>query len=263
MKKIGIEYYNVSDGEKKKIEREFIEEKEQCTEHFREQNDCEGFDALEKIAQKAGFEKLLIDPAYNRIHTEIVLGNKYVFYSENCVLNHQKLAETDKDFANETAGIVMLHEWEHHNNPSRDGNIKRVKKLVEKCKEEKEGNLSDEEIKEETVKMWERFFSIESQTNLQMITRNPDNFEDMIDALASMAVYARIVPQGLHSLEKKTLINNNIHKSFGDKEDKETLKKIIKREIEIQKDLIKKYNELAKSQGEEKGLLSDKDLTLG
>lgn len=96
-----------------------------------------------------------------------------------------------------------------------------------------------------------------------MITRNPDNFEDMIDALASMAVYAKIVPQGLHSLEKKTLINNNIHKSFGDKEDKETLKKIIKREIEIQKDLIKKYNELAKSQGEEKGLLSDKDLTLG
>ncbi len=258
MKEIGLEYYNASDKEKEKTKKKFIEEREQCTEHFLEQNDRESFDALEKIAREAGFEKLLIDPSCYRIHTEIVLGDKYVFYPENCVFNHQKLVEIDKDFARKMAEIAMLHEWEHHSNPSRKANIKRIEEFVKKYKEAEKGNLSEEEDKEETKKQQKRVFLVESQTTLQTIIKNFNGHRDVINLLAGLAVYTRVIYHGLQSLERKISMNGPIHKSFNFL-NSETLDKVIKREIEIQKNLIQKYNELTEDQKKEV-LLSDKKL---
>lgn len=256
MKEIGLEYYNAPDEEKEEIEVEFIKERERCTEHFREQNNCESFNALEKIAQKTGFEKLLIDPSCDKIHTEIVLDDKYVFYPENCVFNHQKLAEVDEDFVNEMAEIAMSHEREHHNDPSKEANIKRVEEFIKKYKEVEKGNLSEEEDKEETEKQLKRFFLVESQTNLQTMIKNSD--KDIINVLAGLAVYTRVIYHGLQSLGRKISMNGPIHKSFSFL-NSETLDKIAEREIEIQKDLIQKYNKLAKDQ-EREVLLSDKKL---
>ena len=250
MKKIDFEYYNVSEKDKEEIKKEFIEEREKYTEHFREQNDHEGFDTLEKIAQEAGFEKLLIDPVRNEIYTEIVLGDSYVFYPENSVLNHQRLAEIDKDFTDKMAMIVMLHEFEHHNNPSKEASIKRVEGLIKTIREAESGNLSDKEM--------EKFFLVESQTHIQMITKNPDKFDDTIDALAGLAVYYRTISHGICELETKSLTDSPLYKSYRFL-NKNAFSEIFKKEIKIQKELIKKFNKLAKDFGE-KISLSDKDL---
>ena len=214
MKKIDFEYYNVPDNDKEEIKKEFIEEREKYTEHFREQNDHEEFDALEKIAQEAGFEKLLIDPVRTEIYTEIVLGDRYVFYPENSVLNHQRLAGIDKDFTDEMAMIVMLHEFEHHKNPSKEASIKRVEGLIKTIREEKSGNLSDEEMEEKRDEEMEKFFLVESQTHIQMITKNSDKFDDTIDALAGLAVYYRTISHGICELETKSLTDSPLYKSY-------------------------------------------------
>lgn len=257
MKEIGIEYYNAPDEEKEKINKEFVEEREKCTECFREQNNCEGFNALEKIAQQTGFEKLLIDPVCDKIHVEIVLGNKYVFYPEKCIFNHQKLAGVDKDFAIEMAEIVMSHEWEHHNDPSKEANIKRVEEFIKKYKEAEKGNLSEEEDKKEVKEQRKRFSLIESQTNLQMIIKNSNNSEDAINILAGLVVYMKTVYYGLQSLKRKISIESPIHKSFAFL-DLKTFDKVIEKEIEIQESLIQKYTKLAEDQ--EDALSSDKKL---
>ncbi|MCK4892122.1 MAG: hypothetical protein KAS78_05630 [Candidatus Pacebacteria bacterium] len=214
------EYYNTNQKSNNEDMRRELTKSEKYRKRTMElrRDHAKTIDKLIQIAQDAGFEKLYIKPFYcsGNIEVDSEISRQAVLFSEDGLENHEILAKIDNKFALNGARLMMLHEKQHFEGPA--------------------DKMFNDYIEE----------AIESQTNLQMINKNSKDFQDLISAIAMDSVYTDIIYNGMECLkggeqyvfyEKNyNFLNSNI------------IDKILKKESEIRKALLRKYNKFLENQ---------------
>lgn len=192
---------------------------------------------LTRIAEEVGFGKVLFDSSSGDIGVRPDKDKDAVFFPVDGLEHQQLLEKIDEDFVDKATRIMMLHEMEHLKNPAD--------KAADKCDERNESFVRTRNEDQQLENISPLDNPVESQTNLQMIVKNPKEFEKIIDAIAKESVYVNFIYDGVRSLEQKT---NAINYFFYDENynflKPDTIDKVIEREDEIKKELLNKYNKL-------------------
>jgi len=225
---------------KEQQDLEYIRKLEEVTEELKKDYP-ETVNNLTRIVEEVGFRKILFDSSGENIEVRPDKDRNVVFFPVDGLESQQLLEKIDKDFTDRATKIVMLHEMEHLKNP--------VDKAADKCDERNESFIRtrNEEQQLEDISPFDN--PIESQTNLQMIIKNPKEFEKTMNAIAMCSVYVNFIYDGVRSLEQKT---NTMNYFFYDENynflKPDIIDKIVGREDEIKKKLLDKYNKLLKAE---------------
>lgn len=227
----------------------------------------EAFESVNNAATNAGFDNLFVTAAArtdvvtgrlrNSIYVEPRNFKNTVFFPTEALYNHKIFEEVDKDFTDLGSKIVMFHEKQHYNGIARQLAQRGV--LIETEEQYKDyiSALSEEigkpkeEIKKKVEELTdEKEIFIESQTGIQMIKENPQEFEtkdDVINKIAACSVYLDAIYEGVDALKKEsTKDENDFVKKFYNEHyvslKSDIIDKIIDTENRIKKNLLDKYN---------------------
>lgn len=101
---------------------------------------------------------------------------------------------------------------------------------------------------DETKRHLEGYF-IESQTNLQMINKNPDKFKEIAEIIARESVYLRIIYFGFDTLRKEPEESFKIsHEANFNFLKPEIIDEIVNKEKALKEELLEKYDKLPESE---------------
>lgn len=205
-------------------------------------------------SKEAGFKDLYIKSSIDSIHVNPGLTKEAVFFPALALKNQNLLEQIDKDFTDKGTKLVMLHEKNHLNGPSCKSGDKKIAPTSDEewkflIKYFKEKGKTEEEAMEQLHKGIKAKKGLEeSQTNLQMIVKNPEDFKNIVDSIAIKSVYGNVVLHGIEQLKKEP--TKDFHQRFYKKNynflKPEIIDQIIEREKEIKKELLDKMDKINK-----------------
>lgn len=190
---------------------------------------------MRKLAEEAGFENFFItDIGYKNlsdtvqqtdIHMNPGYGKKAVFFPSAYLDNHILFEKMDKEFTDKGLKIVLLHEKEHAEDAAKKANQAGDQIETEEDYDEyisdlaKEKNIPTAEARRRMrVAAQARGMLTESQTNLQVIAKNPEEFKDKKDIAEKIALgeaYTDAVSQGAEGLRKKISSEDEYYERSG------------------------------------------------
>ncbi len=178
---------------------------------------------MREIAGKAGFKNIFIvktgqksiidDRNIDSIYVEASnYGKNAVFFPEEYLQNHILVEKLDKDLADLGLRMVLLHEKEHCEDAAKKAG--QVGTFIETDEEYQdhiakyagEKGLTDEEAKKRIERITRRneMFT-ESQTNTQVVFKNPEEFEkerDVVKKIVACEAYMDALTRGIEGMRQ-------------------------------------------------------------